>query len=137
MDTRSIRIAFATDDGTSISAHFGRAKYYEVVQIQEGIAIHRERREKPGHHTLGQTEQHHDHGNAHHGFDEASHAKHAGMVRPIMDCQVMVARGMGAGAYHHITQAQIIPVLTSNTTIDEAVQEIINGTIVDHVDRLH
>ena len=49
----------------------------------------------------------------------------------------MVARGMGAGAYHHITEAKIVPVLTDNNTIDEAVKEIISGTIANHTERLH
>ena len=137
MDTRNIKIAFVTDDGTTISAHFGRAKYYEVVQVQDGIVIHRERREKAGHHTFGQAEQHHDHGNGQHGFDDASRDNHATMVTPIKDCQMMVAQGMGAGAYHHITEAQIVPVLTSNATIDDAVKEIISGTITNHTERLH
>ena len=136
MDTRNIKIAFVTDDGTTISPHFGRARYYEVVQIQEGVVIHRERREKAGHHTFGQAEEHHGH-NGQHGFDGASRDKHATMVSPITDCQMMVARGMGAGAFHHITEAQILPVLTSNRTVDEALKEIIAGTITNHIERLH
>lgn len=137
MDTRNIKIALVTDDGTTISAHFGRAKYYEIVQVHEGVVTHRERREKAGHHSFAEAEQHHDHGNGPHGFDEASRDKHASMVAPIMDCQLMVARGMGAGAYHHITEAKIVPVLTDNNTIDEAVKEIISGTIANHTERLH
>ena len=137
MDTRNIRIAFVTDDGTTISAHFGRAKYYEVIQVQEGVVIHRERREKAGHHTFGQAEQHHDHGSGQHGFDDTSRDKHATMVSPIRDCQMMVTRGMGSGAYQHITEAQIIPMVTSVGTIEEAVNEIIRGTMTNHTERLH
>lgn len=137
MDTRNIKLAFVTDDGTTISAHFGRARYYEVIQIQDGAVTHRERREKAGHHSFAQAGQHHDHGNGQHGFDEASRNKHASMVAPVTDCQMVVARGMGAGAYQHIAEAKIIPVLTDHETIDEAVKEIIGGTITNHTERLH
>lgn len=137
MDTRNIRIAFVTDDGTTISAHFGRARYYEVVRVENGVVTDRERREKAGHHTFAQNEQPHDHGTGQHGFDDASRDKHATMVTPIKDCQMMVARGMGAGAFQHITEAQIVPVLTAHATIDEAVKEIISGTITNHTERLH
>jgi predicted Fe-Mo cluster-binding NifX family protein len=137
MDTRNITIAFVTDDGITISAHFGRAKYYEVVRVQEGVVTHREQREKQGHHTFAQAEHQHDHMGGQHGFDEASREKHATMVTPIMDCQIMVARGMGAGAYHHLTEAKIVPILTDKKTIEEAVTEIISGVIVNHTERLH
>lgn len=137
MDTRNISVAFVTDDGTTISAHFGRARYYEVVRIEEGVVAHRERREKVGHHTFADAEHHHDHGDGQHGFDEASRNKHTTMVSPILDCRMMVARGMGGGAFQHLTEAKITPVLTDKRTIDEAVQEIIRGTIINHTDRLH
>lgn len=137
MDTRNTTIAFVTDDGTTISAHFGRARYYEVVEVKDGVVTHRERREKAGHHTFADAEHHHDHGDGQHGFDEASRDKHTTMVSPILDCQMMVARGMGAGAYQHLAEAKITPVLTDKKTIEEAVKEIIRGTIINHSDRLH
>ena len=31
-----MKIAFVTDDGQSISAHFGRAAYYLVVDVVDG-----------------------------------------------------------------------------------------------------
>ena len=33
MDTTNIKVAFVTDDGTTISQHFGRARYYEVLTV--------------------------------------------------------------------------------------------------------
>ena len=137
MDTQNIKIAFVTDDGTTISPHFGRARYFEVITVENGRISRREKREKTGHHTFSGEE----HGDAHeegkHGFDEHSRHKHESMLASITDCQVVVARGMGAGAYDHITEAKMKPILTSLKTIDEAVQEIISGRITDHPERLH
>ena len=44
-----MRIAFVTDDERTVSQHFGRARYYLVVTLEDGQIVERERREKPGH----------------------------------------------------------------------------------------
>jgi predicted Fe-Mo cluster-binding NifX family protein len=138
METKNMKVAFVTDDGNTISAHFGRAQYFEVVTVENGAITNRERREKAGHHTFapGEGHQHQHHGEGH-GYDEASQHRHRNIVSCITDCQMVVARGMGMGAYDHLTSAKITPILTSNRTIDEAMQQIVNGTIVNHAERLH
>ena len=59
------------------------------------------------------------------------------MSAAIADCQALLARGMGAGAYQSMEQAGIRPVITDIPTIDEAVQAYLTGGIVDHTERLH
>ena len=59
------------------------------------------------------------------------------MTENVLDCQVLVARGMGFGAYQHITDANIRPIITMTKNIDDAVRELISGTIVNHEERLH
>jgi predicted Fe-Mo cluster-binding NifX family protein len=137
MDTKNLKIAFVTDDGNTISQHFGRAQFYEVVTIENGSVVQRERREKAGHHTFHGQEEHGEHHGPGHGFDEHSQGKHRMMTTTIMDCQMLVARGMGNGAYQHMVSANIKPIITSIPTIDNAVQEIIKGTIVNHEEKLH
>lgn len=44
-----MKIAAITDDGKTISQHFGRAQYYPVATIENGQIVDRELREKPGH----------------------------------------------------------------------------------------
>ena len=137
MDTTNIKVAFVTDDGATISPHFGQAHYYEVLTVVNGAVTNRERREKAGHHTFaGQGEQHEHHGSGH-GSDEHSQGKHRTMTANVLDCQMLVARGMGFGAYEHITGANIKPIITQTKNIDDAVKEIISGTIVNHEERLH
>jgi predicted Fe-Mo cluster-binding NifX family protein len=137
MENKNIKVAFVTDDGNIISPHFGRARFYEVVTIEDGKVTYRERREKAGHHTFYGQEAHGEHHGSDHGFDEHSQGKHRMMTANILDCQMMVARGMGNGAYQHMLNANIKPIITDKRTIDEAVQEIINGTIIDHTEKLH
>jgi predicted Fe-Mo cluster-binding NifX family protein len=107
-----MRIAVVSDDGNTISAHFGRARYYEVFEVEEGQIRSQETREKPGHHTF-----HQEHGQDH--YDE--HREHT----------------HGDGAYLHMQQAGIKPVVTDIEGIQEAVGAYIDGTLIDHTEHLH
>ena len=44
-----MRIAAVSDDGTTISQHFGRASLYVVVEVEDGEVTHTETRPKLGH----------------------------------------------------------------------------------------
>ena len=59
------------------------------------------------------------------------------MAEAIKDCKILLARGMGAGAYQSMLQLDIKPVVTDIRNIDDAVNAIINGTIKDHPEKLH
>ena len=129
------KVAAVTDDGVTISQHFGRAMFYEVLSVESGKVVKRERREKMGHHNFAQEEHHHS--NERHGFDESSHNKHVSMAEVIKDCKILIARGMGAGAYQSMRQLNIKPVVTDIRNIDDAVKAVIDGTIIDHTEKLH
>jgi predicted Fe-Mo cluster-binding NifX family protein len=124
------RIALVTDDGTTICAHFGRARYYEIITLEEGRVTDRQRVPKEGHHTWAAPGHGEHHGPGH---DE----KHAAMTAPLTGVSVLVARGMGMGAHIHLASAGIRPVLTDLVGIDEAVQGYINNTLTDNPRRLH
>ncbi|HEY4755863.1 MAG TPA: NifB/NifX family molybdenum-iron cluster-binding protein [Ignavibacteriaceae bacterium] len=136
MENKTINIAAVTDDGITISQHFGRAAYYEVLFVENGKVVKREHREKLGHNNFAQEEHHHQQGEQH-GLDQHSHSKHISMAEAIKDCQILLARGMGNGAYQSMLQLNIKPVVTDIRYIDEAVESVINGTITDHIEKLH
>jgi predicted Fe-Mo cluster-binding NifX family protein len=133
---KSFNIAAVTDDGITISQHFGRAKYYEVLFVENGKIVKKEQRDKLDHHNFAQEEHHHQ-SDSKHGFDESSHNKHISMAEAVNDCSFVLARGMGAGAYQSMVQLNIKPIVTDIKNIDEAVQKVIDGTIVDHTEKLH
>jgi len=135
MENQTIKIAVVTDDGVTISQHFGRAKFYEVFTVENGKVVKRERREKLSHHNFAHRKYHHS--DEQHGFDKHSHSKHISMAEAIKDCQILLARGMGSGAYQSMLQLNIKPIVTDIRNIDEAIQAVINGTIIDHTDKLH
>jgi predicted Fe-Mo cluster-binding NifX family protein len=134
----SMKIAAVTDDGVTISPHFGRARYYEVLTIENGVVTNRERREKAGHHTFGgRQEHHHRRGEEPDEQPEAHQRKHDLMAATITDCDVVLAQGMGHGAYEGMIQHNIKPIVTDIPSIDEAVRAVLDGTIVDHDELLH
>lgn len=130
------KIAAITDDSKTISQHFGRAQYYLVVTLQDGKIINRELREKLGHShfvELGHSEEH----GQHHGTDAGSHNKHLQMAEAIADCEAVLCRGMGMGAYQSMQVRGIRPVVTDIADIDEAALAYDAGTIVNRTDKLH
>jgi predicted Fe-Mo cluster-binding NifX family protein len=132
-----MKIAAITDDGETISQHFGRAPYYLVVTVDNGHISKRELREKLGHtHFSAQQHPQEDAGQPH-GMDAFSHNKHLQMAGAINDCEALLCRGMGRGAYESMQQMGIRPVVTDIVNIDEAVKVYIEGNIIDQVDRLH
>jgi predicted Fe-Mo cluster-binding NifX family protein len=131
MDLRNAVIAIVTDDGTTVSSHFGRARFYEVITLTDGKVIKRERREKAGHHTFASEEAEGEH---EHGHGESHERRHQTMVSPILDCRAVIVRGMGQGAVDHLRSANLIPVLTNLDTIDEVISAIATGSL-DHDER--
>ncbi len=158
--SESAKIAAVTDDGRTISAHFGRARAYLVCTIEGGRVVAEELRDKAGHHTFAASDEHgpdhdhdhgHDHGHDHehqhdrhhdhhaggHGTGPGAADRHAAMTEPIRDCAVVLARGMGRGAYLALEQAGLEPFITTETSIAEAVRAYLGGELVNHTERLH
>ncbi len=132
-----MKIAAITDEGTTISQHFGRAAYYLVVTVEDGKIVNREMREKMGHaHFVNEPHPQEVPGQPH-GMDATSHNKHLQMAEAIADCEVLLCRGMGMGAYESMKTRGIRPIVTDIAAIDEAVMAYVEGKIVDQVDRLH
>ena len=134
-----MRIAAVSDDGTTISQHFGRAPLYVVVSVEDGRVVGREKRDKVGHAQfsgeVGDGAREADPRG--HGFDATAQDRHARMAVAIADCDVLFARAMGAGAYDGLRAAGIRPVVTDMADIDAAVASYLAGELRDHVEKLH
>jgi predicted Fe-Mo cluster-binding NifX family protein len=134
-----MKIAVVTEDEVTISQHFGRAPYYMVFTAENGKIVSQEKRNKAGHHTGGSHDCHEDHSchDGKHGMDAASQAKHAGMLANILDSQVLIARGMGYGAYEGLKSSGIEPIITDSENIDKAVKLYLEGKLVNLMEKLH
>ncbi|MCL5951922.1 MAG: NifB/NifX family molybdenum-iron cluster-binding protein [Chloroflexi bacterium] len=132
-----MKVAAITDDGRTISQHFGRAPYYLVVTVENGQVAGRELRGKLGHAHFANDPHTEPLPGQPHGLDPASQNRHLQMSEAIADCEALLCGGMGAGAYESMRARGIKPVVTDIVAIDEAVQAYVAGTIVDRVEWLH
>jgi predicted Fe-Mo cluster-binding NifX family protein len=111
-----IKLAIPTDDGEAISRHFGQAKYFRVITLENNRVASSELREKASH-------QHGDH----------SHPAgvHPGqqMVEAIADCQTLLSGGMGTPAYNRAIATGLEVILTQQISIDSALQAYMAGTL--------
>jgi predicted Fe-Mo cluster-binding NifX family protein len=131
-----MKIAIVTDDGRSVSGHFGRARSYAVLTVEDGAIVARELRPKFAPHLLGDPEPEHPAG-VPHGVDPASQLRHDQMADTIADCQALIAGGMGQGAYERFRALGIRPIVTALPDVDAAALACAAGTLVDHTERLH
>lgn len=131
-----MKIAAITENGTTISQHFGRAPLYVVVTVEDGKIVSKETRAKAGHHTFAA---HHVElaPGERHGYDAGSQVRHASMMENIADCQVLIAGGMGWGAYEGLKSRGIEPLVTDVDSIEEAVKLYLDGNLSNLMERLH
>ena len=134
---KTMKIAAITEDGKTISQHFGKAPYYLVLTIEDGKIVNREMREKMGHtHFAAESHAEESH-SAGHGMDAVSHNKHVSMAEVISDCEVLLCGGMGMGAYESMRLLKIQPIVTDLFDIDAAVQAYLDDKLIDHTEKLH
>jgi predicted Fe-Mo cluster-binding NifX family protein len=136
-ESSQMKIAVVTEDETNISQHFGRAPLYIVFTVENGKITGKEKRSKIGHgHQAAGHDDHHAQGGPH-GYDAASQNIHAGMAGAITDCQVLIAGGMGMGAYDSLKSYKIEPIVTDVKNIEKAVKLYIAGDLPNLMERLH
>ena len=135
-----MKIAIVSDDGQTISRHFGRAENYIVISFEQDKIIDRKSLPKYGFcHSSKRDHGKHEHksdprGN---GFGDRSRRKHEQMFENIRDCDVLVSRGMGRGAYQNLQESGIKPIVTDIANVEVAIQAVLDDTIVNHVENLH
>lgn len=124
--SKFIRVAVATDDGKTISAHPARAKYYEIITISDGNISDRVRITKEVYPVLNV-----DRGKS------SLNGKNKHIIPSFPGCTHLIARGIGSNAYHRLLRFDINPILTDIHSIDEAISAFISGSIICHTNRIH
>jgi predicted Fe-Mo cluster-binding NifX family protein len=129
-----MKIAAVTDDGITLSEHFGQATRYVVMTVVEDRVVNREERAKPAcehhhgadaHDGADAHEHHHDHAQAQesaHGTDTEDEGPdlHTRMTNVIADCEAVIVRGVPRPMYQHLVSTGIRPLITSIPAIDDA-----------------
>jgi predicted Fe-Mo cluster-binding NifX family protein len=132
-----MKIAIVSENETTISQHFGRAPYYIIQTVENGKVLKQEKFERgaAGTCACGHSEAEEQHHASHSGPDSA--AKHNKMVDPIADCQVLIAGGMGYGAYQALESRGLKVFITAEHTIQKAVELFSAGKLDNLMERLH
>ena len=111
-----MKVAVPTNDGTSISDHFGRSSAFLVFDIEDGKVSGRSLRPNNGCHP--------NQGDACHNDSHATQPhSHAAIVAAIADCQLVLCGGMGQRASDALTAHGISPVFVRGTGPAEGIVE--------------
>lgn len=134
-----MKIAAVTDDGITISQHFGRALSYVVLNMENGKITNREIRAKLGHNDFSSADGHGQQGCGCgvHGYGAGAADKHNAMSRNVLDASVVIAGGMGWGAYESLKSQNIEPIVTDIKDIEKAANLFIDGKLPNLMQRLH
>jgi len=135
-----MKIAIVSDDGKTISTHFGRAEQYLVFSFEQEKMLERKSLPKQGFcHSSNRHHGRHEHTSDYRGsgFGRQANSRHAQMFENIRDCDILLTRGMGRGAYLELQQLGIRPIVTDIADVELAVQAVLDETIIDHVEKLH
>lgn len=105
-----MKIAVPTNDGASISAHFGKSSAFLVFDVQSGQIAGSTLRPNNGCHP------HQSHDHACDGHGRSSHADHhTGIVSTLAGCDLVICSGIGQRAVDALAVAGIKPVFVSET----------------------
>jgi predicted Fe-Mo cluster-binding NifX family protein len=130
-----MKIAVATEQGKTISDHFGRSPYFAIIEIENGKVINQSMRQNSftghfrGHH---EGHQHREH---YHGTGD-SH-DHDSVAEGLSDCSVVISHGMGRRAWEDLRARGIEMIVTDETEVEEAVRMYLAGELQDRVEKLH
>ncbi|NWJ46989.1 MAG: hypothetical protein HXX08_14095 [Chloroflexi bacterium] len=141
-----MKVAAVSNNGTSISAHFGKARYFVVLTIEAGKIANREVIDREAvvetpiqsgtnGRALNVINQH-SHEHEHDSKNHTGNGKHHN-IEPIAGCEAVLSRGMGMGMLQRLEQANIRAILTDVMSIDEAVEAYLGGKLANHPDLVH
>jgi len=133
----AIKIAVISENGTTISQHFRLAPYYAVFTAEGGKVVKKEKREKAGQHTFAAGRTPDAARGERHSYDAAARARHDDIISDVTDCQVVIAGGMGWGAYESLKRCSIETVITDVESVDEAVKLYLEGKLSNLMERVH
>ena len=117
-----MRVAVASQDGESISDHFGRSACFIIFDAEDGKVLRKELRTNT---YTSHVRENCDGG----GHGDQPHS-HATLVQALQDCQAAICYGMGWRAAEELTQNGIQPVIVdSQCSPEDAVALFVQGKL--------
>lgn len=116
-----MKIAVASDDGTTIASHFGKTRGFVVFDVEDGRVANRAyvKNTFTGHAR---------------GLSGADHAKdrHGPILEALKGCDAVFAHGMGRKIYEDLRAVEIEAFIVKETQADEAIRLYLEGRLQDH-----
>ncbi|MBC7194766.1 MAG: NifB/NifX family molybdenum-iron cluster-binding protein [Caldisericia bacterium] len=122
-----MKILMPSDDGRTISSHFGRTRGFLIFEV-EGNEI-KSREYLPNTFT-GHARGMHERG-IHHQYDT-----HSAIIEALKDVKVVISHGMGRRLYDDLKNVGIDVYVTDETEVDEVIKLFLNGTLTNLEDLL-
>ncbi len=120
-----MKIAVASDDGVTISAHFGRTRGFVIAEIEGDKIVNKEYRENTfTGHARGLNVTGHD-------FND----RHGPILEALKDCKVVISHGMGRRIYEDLRAAGISAFIVQETDVDQALNLYLQNSLVDRPDK--
>jgi predicted Fe-Mo cluster-binding NifX family protein len=117
-----VKIAVASEDGVSISQHFGRSRCFLVFEVEDQKILGRSVRDN--------TFTAHARGECQEGVQHNHHHGHGAIVEALKDCQAVLCYGMGWRAAEELKQNGIQAFLVpSEMSPKEAVNKHLAGDL--------
>jgi predicted Fe-Mo cluster-binding NifX family protein len=115
-----MKVAVASNDGKTISSHFGRTRGFVIFEV--------EGREIKGQEYRPNTFTGHARGleGASHGID-----RHIPIINALSDCKVVISHGMGMRIYSDLKEAGIEVFITEETDVKKALDLYLSGGLID------
>lgn len=115
-----MKIAIVSDDGKTISSHFGKTKGFVIVEV-EGKEI-KSREYRPNTFT----------GHAR-GLEGRGHEldRHTPILNALKDCKAVISHGMGVRIYNDLKGIGIEVFVTDETDVDKALNLYLDGKLID------
>lgn len=119
-----MKIAIASNDQKTISAHFGRTAGFIIYNVENDTIKGTEYRKNDfTFHAKGMID-------APHNID-----RHAPILNALNDCEVVISNGMGRRIYEDLKSANIEAYIVQETEAEEAINLYINNELKDNPDK--
>lgn len=118
-----MKIAVPTNDGLTISPHFGRSAGFLVFEVQDGAIKACETRPNQGCHS-------HEQGSCSHGAADAAQHGHSHLSAALSGCEAVICAGMGGKAAEALRSAGISKIaITEPGPAEAAVMAFVAGEL--------
>ncbi len=131
-----MKIAIPSNDGVTISAHFGRSKGFIIAEINDNQVISKNylyndfTHHSHAHHNHNDINaHHHSHEHHNHNDSDAHHHSHDGVFEALKDCEAVISRGMGRLLYDELVSNNKTIFITNINDVDESLMEFIKGNL--------